>query len=326
MSESDRGERNQAGLIATALVGAICVVLYWSMFYDMGFQSGQNERKANVEAEHYASDTANQIDRECGAESGQSARECIAKIVAAERESQRGESDLAAQWKAANWVMWAGILAGAQLVATAFGLFYIRETLRATLKAVEDTGKATKAMERQNEIASDNAKRQLRAYVTFGEFVLNMDKADWKVQLKWNNGGQTPAIEVHTVADWIALETPLPADFTFPDPPPYEEDGPATIGPKQSVYGTCPQDLSPALLISAANGDRQVYAWGSVEYFDAFGQHRRTEIAAKVQIQSRPGGSPVMRWRTLNRHNGIDGGCMKPPCNANDDKRPRADG
>ena len=159
MSGSDRGEHTKAGLIATALVAVLGLAAYWAMFYDMGFQSGQNERKANVEAEHYASDTANQIDRECRAESGQSARECIAKIVAAERESQRGESDLAAQWKAANWVMWAGMLAGAQLLATGFGLYYIRETLGATLNAVKDTSEATEAMRVANKIAMTNASR-----------------------------------------------------------------------------------------------------------------------------------------------------------------------
>jgi hypothetical protein len=153
MSGSDRGKHSPAGLIWTALVALVAVAAYWAMFYDMGYQSGQNERKANVEAEHYASDTANQIDRECSAKAGQPARECIAKIVKAERESQRSESDLAAQWKAADWVMWAGILAGAQLLATAFGLYFVKRTLDATLQAVEDTGKATQAMERQNSIA-----------------------------------------------------------------------------------------------------------------------------------------------------------------------------
>ena len=105
------------------LMVVVGVALYWTMFYDMGFQSGQNEQKATIEAERYAGDAANQIEQECRNKSGLSVRECIAKIVAGERESQRGESDLAAQWKAANWVMWAGILAGAQLIATVFALY-----------------------------------------------------------------------------------------------------------------------------------------------------------------------------------------------------------
>lgn len=124
------------------------------MFYNAGYQSGQNERQANIEASHYARDAAEQIERKCGTVTGEATRKCITEIVEAERESQRSESDLAAQWKAADWAMWAGIIAGAQLIATALGLYYVKRTLDATLVAVEDTSKATKAMERQNEIAT----------------------------------------------------------------------------------------------------------------------------------------------------------------------------
>jgi hypothetical protein len=199
MSGSDRGERNQAGLIATALVGAICVALYWAMFYDMGFQSGQNERKANVEAEHYASDTANQIDRKCGAKAGLAAHECIAEIVAAERESQRNESDLAAQWKAADWVMWAGVVAGAQLLATAFGLYYVRETLRATLKAVEDTGEATDAMREANEIARQSVRPWLKLLVDSEFYYIPGDDGSSpliKIDAEAQNFGNAPAVNV----------------------------------------------------------------------------------------------------------------------------------
>lgn len=149
-------------MIGAILVAIGIVALYWSMFYNAGYQSGYNERKAKVESAHYASDTANQIDRKCSTKTGEAARECITEIIGAERESQRGESDLAAQWKAADWVMWAGILAGAQLIATVLGLYFVKRTLDATLEAVEDTGKATVAMERQNVIASEAQ----RAWVT----------------------------------------------------------------------------------------------------------------------------------------------------------------
>ena len=195
MSGSDRGELTKAGLIGTVLVAIIGIAAYWSMFYSMGFQSGQNERKANVEAGHYANDTAKQIERECSAKAGQAARECIAKIVAAERESQRGESDLAAQWKAADWVMWAGVLAGAQLFATGLGLYFVRETLRATLKAVEDTGKATNAMVRQNEITTEKE----RAHLEFVHAEANADANFLSIILKFVNRGASLA-EVYAIS------------------------------------------------------------------------------------------------------------------------------
>ena len=209
MSGSDRGEHTKVGLIATALVAVLGLAAYWAMFYDMGFQSGQNERKATAEAEHYASDTANQIDRECGAESGQSTRECIAKIVATERESQRGESDLAAQWKAANWVMWAGILAGAQLLATAFGLYFVKRTLDATLLAVEDTGHATEAMREANQIAREaqrpwlSAKAGLSSQFEPGRTHLGVDGFYANVAGEIKNHGDSPATDIHIIVELV---------------------------------------------------------------------------------------------------------------------------
>ena len=161
MPRSDRGKQSAARLIGTILVAVLGIGAYWAMFYSAGYGSGYNERQAHIEAKHYVSDTPQQIERECGAKAGEATRECIAKIIDAERESQRSESDLAAQWKAADWVMWAGIIAGAQLIATALGLYFVKRTLDATLEAVEDTGKATQAMERQNELAA----RQQRPWI-----------------------------------------------------------------------------------------------------------------------------------------------------------------
>ena len=195
MSDSDRGELSPARLIGTALVAAIGIAAYWAMFYSAGYYSGQHERKANVEAEHYATDAANQIDRECSAKAGQAARECITNIIDAQRESQRGESDLAAQWKAADWVMWAGVIAAAQLLATALGLYFVKRTLDATLEAVEDTGKATVAMERQNEIAAAAQRPWVDLDIEF-QFISEMQNGLLLVcNAVLSNIGNTPATD-----------------------------------------------------------------------------------------------------------------------------------
>ena len=163
MTGSDRRDA-KAGLVGGALIAVVGIGLYWAMFYDMGYSSGRHERKANVEAEHYASDAATEIERKCPAKPAQAARECIARIVGSERESQREESDLAAQWKAADWVMWAGILAGVQVLATIIGLYFVKRTLDATLLAVEDTSAATEAMLKANKIAERTAQSSWAAY------------------------------------------------------------------------------------------------------------------------------------------------------------------
>ena len=176
--------------------------LYWSMFYSAGYGSGYNERKAQIEASHYASDTSNQIERECSAKTGQAVHKCIAEIVKFERESQRNERDLAAQWKAADWALWAGVIAGAQLIATLAGLYYVKRTLDATLKAVEDTGNATKAMERQNEIAIAAQRAWVTVEVSIEEITISYGRVYYDYKIKYKNIGQTIANEFAAIVNF----------------------------------------------------------------------------------------------------------------------------
>jgi hypothetical protein len=197
MSGSDRDKLSKAGLVGTILVAVIGIGLYWSIFYSAGYGSGYNERKANIESEHYASDAAEQIERECSAVSGEAARKCITKIVQAERESQRGESDLAAQWKAADWVMWAGILAGAQLIATIAGLYYIKRTLDATHDAVGEARLATQAAQKAVNETSRIGEAQVRCYLSGTEATVFFHKnGTVTAKCRIKNSGQSPANRV----------------------------------------------------------------------------------------------------------------------------------
>jgi len=188
--------------VLTVLIAFLGVTLYWAMFYDAGYGSGFNDRKAKVEAAHYASDTPEQIERECGAKTGQAARECIATIIETERESERNESDLAAQWKAADWVMIAGAIAGAQLLATIVGLYYIKGTLDQTVKAVEETTKATRVMARQNDIAVAQARPYLvitNEYINWSYDYLPQYRLAFNLNIE--NVGATVAMEFQLSGD-----------------------------------------------------------------------------------------------------------------------------
>ena len=54
--------------------------------------------------------------------------------------------------------MVAAIVAAMTLIVTAIGVWFVKRTLDATLNAVEDTSKATMAMERQNELSAELAR------------------------------------------------------------------------------------------------------------------------------------------------------------------------
>lgn len=255
------------------------------MFYDMGASSARHEDRAKVERAHYEADTPKRAQLECTGLARTAQLECITKIVDSQRENRRDESDLAAQWKAADWVMWATILAGIQVIATLLGLYYVKRTLDATLEAVEDTGKATKAMERQNDIARDIAHSQLRPYIYVSDGTIRIhrihdiqfisDDIEFFINIK--NFGQTPAKKVVVHIRGMVIDYD---DFDHPKV--FEESDTRVFGdmPPGFEEFTQPQTVSG---IQAAhdslNGETKcIMIDGRIVYEDSQGTSYRTEF------------------------------------------------
>ncbi|MGY4395834.1 hypothetical protein ACVWZA_000995 [Sphingomonas sp. UYAg733] len=195
------------------------------MFYSMGASYGSNQERSNKQASAYAADAPKRVERECAGLAGTPLAECATKIVQAARESERDESDLGAQWQAANWVLWATIIAGTQLLATAVGTALLYQQIVLTRKAVEDTGEATEAMREANALSKDTAARQLRAYITVKkvEFVGRSPfKSRLLVKLFYENFGETPAFNVRTQ---LRAEFVEGGDASSPIAPPPRQAG-----------------------------------------------------------------------------------------------------
>lgn len=191
-------------------------------------------------------------------------------------------SDLCAQWKAADAAQLAAYLNLASIATVLIALYLAF---------------------RSNWIARDTAKRQLRAYLTVDEFIWNIDKGDYKVQISFVNRGQTPAYNVDASANWIALDAPMPHDFVFSAGNAHVEDGPAVIGPNQNIFGVCDIPLGEHTMLDAAAGAKHVYVWGHVSYTDAFASERLTRVAVKIHVERLPKGVFGLRWNTLHGHN-----------------------
>jgi len=103
---------------------------------------------------------------------------CLIESLIANPPSQDGtdkdQRDLIAQESAALWGFWIAVFALLQLAATIVGLIFIKRTLDATWKAVEDTGKATHEMQEANSIARKISAAELRPYL----FVEKLEIAD----------------------------------------------------------------------------------------------------------------------------------------------------
>ncbi|MBA4763498.1 hypothetical protein [Sphingomonas sp.] len=167
------------------------------MFYSMGVSYGVNQERSNQQASAYAADAPKRVERDCAGLVGGPLAKCATEIVEAARESQRGESDLGAQWQAANWVVWATIVAGAQLLATVVGTVLLYQQIRLTREAVTDTGKATGAMVKANEIAQRGSDAQLRPYLFIDKIeAIDLDEndfLDYHFCVFFKNFGTTPA-------------------------------------------------------------------------------------------------------------------------------------
>ncbi|MBP6363610.1 MAG: hypothetical protein KA233_07550 [Novosphingobium sp.] len=78
---------------------------------------------------------------------------CVSEKAETAYQTAHDEQDLSAQQRAASSALVTAILSFLALALSGVGVWFVKRTLDATLEAVEDTGKATQAMERQNELA-----------------------------------------------------------------------------------------------------------------------------------------------------------------------------
>ncbi|MBW8296170.1 hypothetical protein [Sphingopyxis sp.] len=106
--------------------------------------------------------------------------------------------DLAAQEDMAFWAMWMFVAAMATFVVTSLGTLLIWRQVKLTRVAVEDTGKATMAMERQNEIAEQSQRPWLSVkYRALGPVVREPSgQFFFSYKIIVTNTGQSPAIGI----------------------------------------------------------------------------------------------------------------------------------
>jgi hypothetical protein len=227
------------------------------------------------------------------------------------------DSDLCAQWRAARgaeksaeWAMW-GVLAS---IAGIIGLYW---QIALTREAVQDTGMATVAMEKQNALAKDTAERQLRAYLAFVYMrpaVPEVHTPEGQVYYNvFKNVGLTPARNVRLICHGALFENGIPDNFDFALPDPIVHG--TTIGAGLEWAAYCPP-ISQAL-IGALNADpKRVYLiWGAANYDDVFNDSpsRRTEFATEM-FAYKVGDDQMLGMRTLDRFGGMDEDCrFQPP-------------
>ena len=204
------------------------------------------------------------------------ALEAIGTNPKTKREEKRAETDLKAQTDMAFWAMWVFIAAAIQAVITAIGIYYVRNTLKATRDAVAETKAATAVTATAVSDARRNAERELRAYFAVVPGPLRISDGLY-VRLIQSNVGQTPARNVRLWAQAVIRPTDLPKNHKFPKLP--RVGGTTVVHPNQSFFAqltTVGTDKN-SNYSNIVNQDAKcrLYVFAEVTYEDYTGRERR---------------------------------------------------
>lgn len=196
----------------------------------------------------------------------------------------REESDLCAQWRAAEAAqesaLWTrlGFFLG---IAGTIGLFW---TLYYTREAVKDTGDATVAMRESNAITRDFSKRQIRAYVSLdlADISLKLIVGEpYSINVVAINNGSTPATNVSFSNSLGAA----PPDWQWDDEIAARSDTYLTVLHSQvpSNYAMATKfPITEDFIEAITEGHIIIHGRATCYYEDVFGDQHLTQIVIKI--------------------------------------------
>jgi hypothetical protein len=160
-----------------------------------------------------------------------SALEAANKKQQSDEEKKQARSNLAAQEKIAAWAPWVFWAAFGEMIVTAFGIFLIWRTLKASWTAANEARRQANAAEKSLDQTKLTSESELRAWVdidvTMQEFRRSEETVTFVVEIKLMNIGKTPAPKTwisHSIrpASAIVLNNggaPTIAEHPFAMPP-----------------------------------------------------------------------------------------------------------
>jgi hypothetical protein len=141
--------------------------------------------------------------------------------------------------------------------------------------AARDSAAATRA---SVELAERTAEHQLRAYlgVASAKIISSDGGTTFVIEVEITNSGQTPARRVtHGIVAEIQIQHEPPASFQAAE----RASGERVMVPNARF--TLKRDIAiggPSGAATIRNGQRTIFAWGRVDYIDAFGQSQHFEF------------------------------------------------
>lgn len=221
-------------------------------------------------------------------------------------QTDRETRDLAAQEASALWAFWMVVASFASVAITAVGTVFLYKQIVLTREAVEDTGKATKAMERQNELAEAETRLALRPYVWFGKMEIRNVAAGQEPEfhIEIGHAGQTPAFEIRSFVSFGLLDLGLlDAKLRFDRNPHRNLSSKTQMFPNHpglEVDRKLGRAIDDQTVTELRQGFRRFIVAGIVSYKDTFGKrHLTTFKSVSLQFIS----ADIMSTSPCNRGN-----------------------
>lgn len=218
------------------------------------------------------------------------------------------QSDLCAQWKAADaaaesarWTYWTFIASFFGLLVGGGTLFAAWRAAHWAKKAAEETRrtadlaessaldskialeaaiKSGKAAEKQVKISKDTARHQLRAYVTVEQPRINHHPHEGLIveySIVATNDGVTPAISLQWVSRIVlAFDEEAEAEFELPWKDAAKSSAIVGAGKPISMIGKLPSPITAEYQRRLEDGTARIWAIGEIRYLDIFGDKRST--------------------------------------------------
>lgn len=210
-----RSTRSQDDKVQDWILPVIGILIALAIAWGIGQLQARETYKRQHIPTAYAEAAKNDAERACVGTEPSVVFKCVNEKVETAYQTAHDQQDLSAQQRAASSALLTTALSFMALVLSAFGVWFIKRTLDATLKAVEETGNATAEMKAANEIAKASTDRQSRAYLIVTDVMVENYKEGQNPTFSMSlmNCGQAPAKRVRGLAN-VFFETLMRGHIT----------------------------------------------------------------------------------------------------------------
>lgn len=172
----------------------LALFLAWGIGY---LQARETEHRRQAPAA-YARVAKQEAQRACRGPEPVAVFECVLDKVEMSKEGAQSEQELTAQQRSASAGMIAAVTAAFTLLVSIVGVFYVKGTLDATVRAVKDSTRGTEAMLHQNKLAEAGNRPWLKVDLKmFDDITFDSNGFIFPVEITITNIGNYPAQNCH---------------------------------------------------------------------------------------------------------------------------------